>query len=117
MTPRRLSFGEGGHYPVKLVAGLDDVVFESEPVDDDDAEALIGEGLGPLAERCVGGERDRAAFLAFGEDLEQQLRADFVQVEVAELVQAEQVVAPVCVDGLGQALLVCGFDDLDVDRG
>jgi hypothetical protein len=39
------------------------------------AEAWVGEGLGPAAERLVGGDRDRALLLAFGKDLEQQFGA------------------------------------------
>src|SRR5680860_69239 len=38
-------------------------------------------------ERCVGGDGDAGAFVAFGEDLEQQLGAARVQVQVAELVE------------------------------
>jgi hypothetical protein len=45
--------------------------------------------------RRVGGNRDRGAFFAFGQDLEQQLSAAAVEVQVAELVQTQQVVAAV----------------------
>jgi len=39
-----------------------------------------------FGERGVGRDRDGAAFLAVGEDLEEEFRAGLVQVEVAELV-------------------------------
>jgi hypothetical protein len=56
---------------VGLCAGLDDVGLERHPVDDGAAEALVGEGLGPLGEGCVGRDGDRAAFFSVGEQLEQ----------------------------------------------
>src|SRR5680860_793648 len=53
-------------------------------------------------ERCVGGDGDAGAFVAFGEDLEQQLGAARVQVQIAELVEADQFEAAVAGDGLGE---------------
>ena len=55
--------------------------------------------------------------LAFGEDLEQQLGAAAVELEVAQLVQAEQVDAAVAGDGAGQGLVVGGLDELVDQRG
>lgn len=55
-----------------------------------------------FAEGLVGGDGDAGPFLAFGEDLEEELGAAVVQFHVAELVDAEQVHAAVTVDGLGE---------------
>src|SRR6516225_2394928 len=104
--------GPGRAQPVGVGAGLDDVGVEGEPVDDGGAEPGVGEGGGPFAEGGVGGDGDGGAFLALGEDLEQQLGAAPVELEVAQLVQAEQVDAAVAGDGAGQGLVVGGLDEL-----
>jgi hypothetical protein len=56
-----------------LVAGVDDVRAVGEPVNDRLGEPGVGEHLGPLAERRVGGHDQTAALVALGEDLEHQL--------------------------------------------
>src|SRR6266568_2876000 len=104
--------GLGGAQPVGVGAGLDDVRVEGEPVDDGGAEPGVGEGGGPFGEGRVGG-----AFLAFGEYLEQQLGAAPVELEVAELVQAQQVDAAVAGDGAREGLVVGGLDQLVDQRG
>ena len=109
--------GLGGAQPVGVGAGGDDVGVEGEPVDDGGAEPRVGEGGCPFGEGGVGRDRDGGAFLAFGEDLEQQLGAAPVQLEVAQLVQAEQVDAAVAGDGAGQGLVVGGLDELVDQRG
>ena len=53
----------------------------------------------------------RGAFLAFGDDLEQQLGAAGVELDVAEFVEAEQVEPAVAADDAGQAPFVGGFDE------
>ncbi len=93
-------------------AGLEDVATEGAPVDDGGAEPRVGEGLGPAAVRFVGGDRDAVALLAFGEDLEEQLGAAPVELEVAELVEAEQVDSAVAGDDLGELPVVVGFCEL-----
>ena len=62
---------------------------EGEPVDDGGGEPGVGEGLAPLRERGVGGDRHRRPLLALGEYLEEQLGAAPVELQVAELVEAE----------------------------
>ena len=52
---------------------------------------------GRLVAIAIGG-----AFLAFGDDLEQQLGAAWVDLDVAEFVEAEQVEAAVAADDAGQ---------------
>src|SRR6266567_8788117 len=115
--PGGVAAGLGGAQPVGVGAGGDDVRLEGEPVDDGCAQPRVGEGGCPLAEGGVGGDRDGGAFLAFGEDLEQQLGAAAVELEVAELVQAEQVDAAVAGDGAREGLVVGGLDELVDQRG
>jgi hypothetical protein len=109
-------FALAGAQPVGLGAGLDDVGLEGDPVDDRGAEPRVGEGAGPLGERGVRRDRDRGAFLAFGEHLEQQLGAAAVEFEVAQFVEAEQVDPAVAGDGAGEVFVVGGLDEL-VDQG
>src|SRR5690348_4642981 len=87
--------GAGDGEAVGAGAGLDDVAAEGEAVDDGGAEAGVGEGLGPAAEALVGRDRDAGLFLPLGQDLEEELGAAAVEFHVAELVDAEQVHAPV----------------------
>src|ERR1700722_16856596 len=79
--------------------------------------AGVGEGGCPCGEGGVGRDGDGGAFLAFGEDLEQQFGAAPVQLEVAQLIEAEQVDAAVAGDGAGQGLVVGGLDELVDQRG
>jgi hypothetical protein len=65
-----------------LGAGVDDVRAVGEPVDDGLREPGVGEDLGPLAERQVGCADERSPFVAFGEDLEDQLGGAVGQREV-----------------------------------
>ena len=102
--------------PVGAGPGGDDVGVVGEAVDDRGAEPRVGERLGPLAERGVGRDRDGGLLLSLGEDLEQQLGAAPVQLDVAELVQAEQVDPPVAGDHLGEHPVVGGLGEL-VDQG
>ena len=50
--------------------------------------------------------------LPFGEDLEQQLGAAAVQLQVAEFVDQEEIDAAVAGDGAGQLPVVGGFGEL-----
>ena len=56
-----------------LGAGVDDVRAVGDPVDDGLRHARVGEHLGPFSERQVGGDDQRSAFVAFGDDLEDEL--------------------------------------------
>ena len=79
--------GVGGAKAIGVAAGLYDQGGEGQPVHDRGCEAGIGERLAPLAEWRVGGNRDRGALFAFGQDLEQQLSAAAVEMQVAQLVR------------------------------
>ena len=102
-----LSAGE----PVAGGAGLDDVGAVGDAVDDSGGESFVGEGFGPLAERGVGRDGDRGAFFSFGEDLEEQLGGVLVEVDVAEFVDGEEVVAAVAGNDPGQFVVVVGFGE------
>ncbi len=67
--------------------------------DDGSGEAGVGEVLGPFAERGVGGDGDRGSFFSFGKDLEARLCGVLVEVDVAEFVDGEEVVAVVAGNG------------------
>jgi hypothetical protein len=56
-----------------LAAGVDDVGLVGDAVDDGLGEARVGEDLCPLAEGEVGGDDQRAALVALGDDLEDEL--------------------------------------------
>ena len=81
-------------------AGLDDGAVVGEAVDDGGAEAGVGEGLGPAAEGLVRRDGDGGLLLALGEDLEQEFGAAPVELEVAQLIETEQVDAAVAGDDL-----------------
>jgi hypothetical protein len=70
-----------------LGAGVDDVGFVGEAVDDGFREAGVGEDLCPFAEREVGRDYQAAAFVALGEDLEDEFGGTVGQFEIAELVE------------------------------
>ncbi len=72
----------------------------------------------PFGERQVRGDRDGGSLFAFGDDLEQQLGAAWVDLDVAEFVQTEQVEAAVAGDDAGQLAFVGGLDEfVDQLRG
>ena len=81
--------GSGGAEPVGVGAGGDDVAAEGEPVDHGCCEPGVGEGGAPFGEGGVGGAGDGGLLLAGGDDLEQQFGAAGVEVDVSELVEAE----------------------------
>ena len=56
-------------------------------------EAFCAEDLGPFIERQVGCDDDGAAFIALGDDFEEQLSAGFAQGDKAQLVNDQKVLA------------------------
>ena len=70
-----------------LGAGVDDVGLVGEAVDDGLGEPGVGEDLGPVAEGEVGRDDKAAAFVAFGEDLEDEFGGAVGQREVAQFVE------------------------------
>lgn len=80
------------------------------------AQPRVGERLAPLAERRVGGDRDRGPLVALGQHQEQELGPPSVEVQVPELGEAQQVEPPIPPDDLGQLPLVLGLDELVDER-
>jgi hypothetical protein len=62
------------------------VGVEGDPVDDRGDQAGVGEDGAPFAKWQVGPDRDGGSFVPFGDDLEEQLGAAGVDLDVAELV-------------------------------
>jgi hypothetical protein len=70
-----------------LGAGVDDVGAVGEAVDDGFGEPGVGEDLRPFAEGEVGGHDQAAAFVAFGEDLEDELGGPVGQGKVPQFIE------------------------------
>jgi hypothetical protein len=64
---------------VGVGAGLDEGRVKGEPVDDGGAEPGFGKGLGLTAEALIGGDGDAGLLLTFGQHLEEQVGAAFVE--------------------------------------
>jgi len=64
-----------------------------EPVDERGGDHRVTEDLAPLLEGAVGGDDDRAALVAAGDEREQQVRGLALERQVADLVDDEQVIA------------------------
>jgi hypothetical protein len=88
------------------------VGVEGDAVDDGSDEARVGEHGSSFAERQVRADGDGGSFFSFGDDLEEQFGAARVELDVAELVEQEQVEAAVAADDAGQLPLVGGFGEL-----
>jgi len=112
-----LPLGAGVGESVAAGPGLDDVPAEGEAVDDGGAEPGVGEGLGPVAEAVVAGDRDGGFLLALGQDLEQQFGATLVEFHVAEFVEAEQFDPAVAGDGPRQLAFISGLDEFVDELG
>ncbi len=63
-----------------------------EAVDGRQRHGLVGEDLAPFAERLVGRDQHRAAFVARGDQLEQHAGFRLVLADVSEVVEDEQMV-------------------------
>src|SRR4029453_6190153 len=86
-SPGLAGGGLAGAEPVGLGAGLENVGVEGDPVHDRGDEPGGGEDGSPFGGGEVGGDRDRGAFFAFGDDLEQQFGAARVDLDVAKLIE------------------------------
>src|SRR4026209_2885820 len=64
-----------------------------EPVDEGGGDHGVAEDLAPLLEAAVRVGDDRAAFVAAGDEREEQVRGLALQGEVADLVDDEEMVA------------------------
>ncbi len=89
---------------IALGLGLDDVAIERHSVDDRGDEARIGHDLTPLGERQIGSDGDRCLLFSFGQDLGQQLSASDLELDIAKLVDEEQVEPSIAGNEPGEAL-------------
>lgn len=64
-----------------------------EAVDEGGSDHLVAEDLAPGLEASIGGDDDRAAFVAAGDEREEQVGGLAFEGQVADLVDDEQVVA------------------------
>jgi hypothetical protein len=64
-----------------------------EPVDEGGGHHGVAEDLAPLLEAAVGGDGDRAALVAAGDEREEEVGRGSLERQVADLVDDEQVVA------------------------
>src|SRR3954468_5499027 len=92
-----------------LGAGVDDVGLVGDAVNDGLGQAGVGEDLGPFAEREVGGDDQAAAFVAFGDDLKDELGGARGQGQVAQLIEADELGAGVAADDAGEFAARFGF--------
>ncbi|MBM7790273.1 hypothetical protein JOD67_006953 [Tenggerimyces flavus] len=58
-------------------------------------------------------DADRGAFLAFGDDLEQQLGPARIDLDVAEFIEQQEVEVAVAGNDAGRHAVVGGFDEFD----
>src|SRR5207249_9293129 len=79
--------------PVALAFEGDHGCVVDESVDQGGGDHRVAEDLAPLLEAAVGGDDDRAAFVAAGDEREEEIRGLAFEGEVADLVDDEQVVA------------------------
>ena len=98
-------------HAVGLAVGHDDVGVVQEPVEQADRGGVFGQEPAPGLEGPVGGDSQGAAFVAGGDEPEQQLSAGVIERGESDLVADDQVVAEQGVDDpadavVGQAAVV-----------
>ena len=79
--------------PPAVVAGLDDLAVVRKSVEQYGGHLGVGERAGPLAEREVGCDDDRCAFVGPADQMEQQLAASLGERQITELIQHDEVQA------------------------
>lgn len=70
-----------------------------------------------FAEGEVGAGGDAGSFFAFGDDLKEEFGATAVDLDVAELVEQQQVQAAVAAHDAGQDAVAGGFDEFVAQLG
>src|SRR5450755_2926354 len=100
-----------------FVAGVDDVRAMGQPVDDGLREPGVGEHLRPFPERQVRRDDQAAAFVSFGEDLEDEFGGAVGQGQVAQLVTEQKLGAGVACDDAGELAVALGFLELVRESG
>jgi len=115
---RSLNRGRGAGAPfsesVALALEGDRVGVVDEAVDQRGGDHGVAEDLAPGLEAAVAGDDDRAAFVAAGDEREEQVRGLALEGEVADLVDDDQCVA---LDpsqlGVERVAVLGGFEAVD----
>jgi hypothetical protein len=79
--------------PVGVASEGDDFGVVDEPVDHGGGDDIVAEDFSPASERLVGGDDHAGAFVAAGDELEEQVRRFGFERDVADLVDDDQRVA------------------------
>lgn len=82
---------EGDAAAAALNVHLEDRGVVDEPVDGGQRHGRVGEDLAPFAERLVGGDEDRAPFVAGTDQLEQHAGLGLILGDVGEVVEDQEV--------------------------
>ena len=107
-----LALVEGPTEAIGVGARFEDVGTVGDAVEQRFAEAGVGDDLGPLGERQIGGQDHGRLLGPFGDHLEQELGADLGERDVADLVDGDQVVARPAGQDPAELELLLGLDQL-----
>src|SRR5215203_6689754 len=83
--------------------------WRTSPVDERGGDHGVAEDLAPGFEAAVAGDDDRAAFVAAGDQREEQVRGLALEWEVADLVDDQQPVAVQAPQFVVEAVAVLGL--------
>ena len=102
-------------HAVAVAVGDDGVAVVEEPVEHADGGGVFGQESSPGFEGPVGSEAEGSAFVAGGDEPEQELGSGVVQRREAEFIDQDQVVAEQAVDEFPDGVVgesaVEGFDE------
>ena len=87
--------------PVGVALDVDDFGVVDEPIDHGGGDGVVAEDFAPAAEGLVRGHDDGGAFVAGGDELEEQVRGFGFEGQVADLVDDQQRVTAQAFDFLG----------------
>ena len=102
----------GGFDPVAGDVELEDDAVMDQAVDGRGGGHRVFEDLFPLAEGQVAGEEHAAAFIAFGQEGEEDLDLIAVLLDVADVIDEQRFIAAEPPDGLGQHEIALGRQQL-----
>src|SRR3546814_8691928 len=83
--------GDGGTLAVAFAVHLDDGRVVHEAVDRGDSHGGIREDVVPCRKWLVGGNGERVAFVAVGDELEQGAGLDLVLADVGQIVEHDEI--------------------------
>ena len=103
--------------PIGLVAGVDDVRAIGDAIQHGLAQARVRDHLGPFRKWQIRRQDERGALGPVGDDLEQQLRPDIGERDVAHLVNRDHVIPRPPGEHAGELHRVLRLDQLVDQRG